>query len=87
MTVQRAALAAFCSAHRIKLVHIWQTLDRWNAMVEWPYDPTKPKMATERHATGKGNDPVEAVLAGLDHLGHGRVEIRLFLLAYMLGMK
>ena len=82
----RPALAAFCSHHRIKLVHIWQTLDRWNAMVEWPYDPTK-KLTTERHATGVSIDPVTAVIAALDHLGYGRLEIRLFVLAYMMGMK
>lgn len=51
----RPALAAYLATNRIKLVHTWQTLDRWNAMMEWPYDPTlKKPLPTEKHATGIG---------------------------------
>lgn len=88
MTPLRAALAAFCSDHRVKLVHVWQTGRHWSAMVEWPYDPTARKaLPTERHATGVGEDAVQATIAALDRIGYGGWHVRLFVLAYMMGMK
>ena len=86
MTAYRAALAAFCADRRVKLVHVWQTLDRWQAMVEWPYEPGR-KVPTERHATGVGDSQAAAVIAGLDRIGYGQLETRLFVLAYMMGLK
>lgn len=86
MTALRAALAAFCADRRVKLVHVWQTGKHWSAMVEWPYEPGR-KIPTERHATGTGDDAVRAVIRGLDQIGFGQLEIRLFVLAYIMGLK
>lgn len=86
MTAHRAALAAFCADHRVKLVHVWQTGDRWQAMVEWPYEPGR-KVPTERHATGVAGDVCSAVVAGLDRIGYGQFQVRVFVLSYIMGLR
>jgi hypothetical protein len=88
VTPHRAALAAFCADNRIKLVHVWQTAGHWSAMLEWPYEPGRRKeVPTERHATGVGEDAVSAVLAGLGRLGYRALEVRVYVLGYMMGMR
>lgn len=80
----KAALSGWLADREIKLVHVWRNGNRMNAMMEWPYDPTKPKLPTERHTTGVGEDAVSAVLAGLANLGFGGLECRLFIVEYMM---
>lgn len=81
----RPALAAYLATNGIKLVHTWQTLDRWNAMMEWPYDPTlKKPLTTERHATGTGATAPEAVIAGLTRMGFSGFTLRLYIIGRIL---
>ncbi len=81
----KAALSAFLATQAIKLVHVWNVGESVNAMMEWPYDPTRKKpLPTEKHTTGSGTDAVAAVIKGLDNLGHNGLAFRLFLLSYMI---
>ncbi len=83
----KAAVSAHLADQGIKLVHIWQVGSKVNAMLEWPYDPVARKpLTTEKHTTGVGDDPLSAVIKGVENLGFGGLRFKMFVAEYLVSM-